>query len=650
MKFTLLSLTLALRRGDEVVPLRPVSYFWGQMGAGKTSIARLIDYCLGGDIELTPALQSEFVGATLKLSLTRAEVTLERPRDADRVIASWGIGEDAFQVSLPVRDAAGEVVPDTGVETLSDLLFWLSDIAPPRVRRSKTKMDSAAARLSIRDLLWYCYLDQDEIDSSFFHLEEGGHPFKRLKSRDVLRFVIGFHSERLAEIETALDQLRGERLSLVTTIASLSKALAEAGVASEVEIVDRIRVLREAVEEIEREIEAVRTTGPGTPMVHAADALRAKAQDLGQRLAAVDTAISDLREVQGRDQRHLHEIETLALKFRRSASARAVLSGVAFEACPRCAQSLPLRGVECCAVCGQVDRIETSDPGENALVERDAKARVAELADILARHTASLERLQREREELIVRKDRVERERNEALRQYDTAYLSTMLAKERERAALLQQIEGLGSLMRLPRLVESQRERLAEVEAKERRLRSELKDARAEAESETAGIEQLKEFFLDCLVRSGIPGIDRADRVELPLPSFFPEVYGPDAGDATVTSFATLSSGGKKTLFKACFAVAVHRLATQLGATLPRLLIVDSPMKNISERENREQFEGFYGMLYELAAGELAATQMIFIDKEFSPAPPSLGIEVAARHMRPGDPENPPLIPYYRGK
>src|SRR5215470_11615173 len=113
-----------------------------QMGAGKTSIARLIDYCLGGDIELSPALQGEFVSARLSLSLANGDLTIERPRDSDRVICSWGEGDSAHQVSIPSRSAEGEVIPNTGVEVLSDLIFWLSVIVPPRVRKSKTRQES----------------------------------------------------------------------------------------------------------------------------------------------------------------------------------------------------------------------------------------------------------------------------------------------------------------------------------------------------------------------------------------------------------------------------------------------------------------------------------------------------------------------------
>ena len=136
MKFRLNSLVLALRRELVTIPFADVNYFWGEMGAGKTSFAQLIDYCLGGDIELTPAMQSEFVFAALAMSLERGDVRIERPRDSDRVIAQWGSGDDGQQASIPARVADGEVIPGTGVGNLSDLLFWLSGVSPPGVRTS----------------------------------------------------------------------------------------------------------------------------------------------------------------------------------------------------------------------------------------------------------------------------------------------------------------------------------------------------------------------------------------------------------------------------------------------------------------------------------------------------------------------------------
>ena len=181
-------------------------------------------------------------------------------------------------------------------------------------------------------------------------------------------------------------------------------------------------------------------------------------------------------------------------------------------------------------------------------------------------------------------------------------------------------------------------------------MREALKEARTAAEADRTSLEQLGTYFLDALVQSGVPGITREDSVALEPPSFYPAVYSTDPADQTVSTFTSMSSGGKKTLFKCCFAIAVHRIASRLEAPLPELLIIDSAMKNISERENRDQFEGFYRMLYKLKAGELASTQMVLIDKEFLPPDPSQVVDVLDRHMQPDSVEHEPLIRYYRGK
>jgi hypothetical protein len=654
MKFRITSLVLSFGQQEVTLPFSEVSYFWGQMGAGKTSIAQMIDYCLGGRIELTPAMQSEFVSAMLYMELEQGPLSIERPRDSDRVVVKWGAGDDAHELSLPVRNAIGEVLPGTGVENLSDLIFWRSGVVPPKVRTSKVKEESDLRRLSIRDLLWYCYLDQDNMDSSFFHLDEGGDTFKRLKSRDVIRYVIGFHDEKVAELEAQLDVLRGQRAALLSSLTGIVKALKDVGVESQEQIEERVKNIRTRASAIEKEIQAGRNLSKATN--HAVDSLRVESRDLSEKLGRVEAAIADLNESLDNDRRHLNELETLSVKFKRARSARAVLSGVAFQACPRCAQLLPHRVGEVCAVCGQSDRIMTPDPTEEAVVDRDVKTRVIELQEIVERHERSLGALARQRADILTRKEKIERERNEASEAYDTAFLAGYLAKERERAALLQEADSLAGLVILARAVEKQREEIAGIEVRMKLCRERLKAAKAEAESDTYNIDRLEELYLDCLLRARIPGFKPDDVVQIPTNNFFPEITGAAEGEKQITSFATISSGGKKNLLKACFAVAVHRIASHLKAPLPEFLMIDSAMKNISERENRSNFEGFYGLLYELKTDELATTQMIFIDKEFTSPLSELGIDLTSRQMRPKeptdepDPTTAPLIPYYSGK
>jgi hypothetical protein len=508
----------------------------------------------------------------------------------------------------------------------------------------------------MRDLLWYCYLDQDDMDSSFFHLDEDADTFKRIKSRDVVRYVIGFHDEKVAELEAQLDVLRGQRLALQSSLAGIVKVLKDVGVESQEQIEKRVQDIRTRAAAINDEIQAGRELSKATATNHAVESLRAESRKLSDELARIEAAISDLSESLDHDRRHLNELETLSVKFKRARSAKAVLSGVAFVACPRCTQTLPERAKDDCQVCGQPDRTASPDPTEEAVVDRDVKLRASELEEIIGRHVSSLETLRRERAELIAKKEKVERERNEASATFDSAYLSGYLIKERERAALLQEADSLAGLVVLAKAVEKQRKEIAEIEVETKLVRDRLKTAKEEAEKDTQNIDRLKELYLDCLRRAKLPGFKSDDIVSIPTTNFFPEITGAAEGEKQVTSFATISSGGKKNLFKACFAVAMHRVAASLKAPLPEFLMIDSAMKNISERENRSNFVGFYGLLYELKSSELADTQMILIDKEFTPPLPELELDIISRQMRPREPDSPfdpetaPLIPYYTGK
>ncbi|NMC31215.1 MAG: AAA family ATPase, partial [Veillonellaceae bacterium] len=306
MNMHLTELFLQFNTSSEIINFSDFSYFYGQMGAGKSTIARLIDYCLGGDLreaEMTPALQTQFVFASLSLLINKTPLTLERNAHSNQVRARWDFDGQAFGIMIPARVAAGEVLPDSGVEVLSDLIFYLSGKKPPRVRRSKTKEDSELERLSFRDLYWYCYLDQDNMDSSFFNLDDGANYWKKLKSRDVLRFIVGFHQEQVAELEAQLELARADRLKCEAGAAAISEALNSAEITSQAELDDKKKEISSMIAKAEADIDSVRAKKQGlrSPSM---ESLQEKAQRLAQKKCNLERAIEDIKEMITRDKAH----------------------------------------------------------------------------------------------------------------------------------------------------------------------------------------------------------------------------------------------------------------------------------------------------------------------------------------------------------
>jgi hypothetical protein len=652
MNIRLIDIVIAFKKAHERIEFTDFNYFYGQMGAGKSTIARLIDFCLGSDLdetEMTPALQTQFVSASLSLKVAESPLVLERNAHSNQLRARWSAAEQQFEVLIPARVAAGEILPDTGVEVLSDLIYYLAGKTPPKVRRSKVKEDSELERLSLRNLLWYCYLDQDSMDSSFFHLDGDANPWKRLQSRDVLRFLVGFHQEHVAELEVELELIRMERMRCEAGATAIYEALSSAEIASDVELTAVRRELESDIQKADAEIVDARKRTRSLRS-HAMETLQDSARDLARQIDELKTASIDIRDTIAKDKAHKNELLALATRFRRSQSAREVLSGVDFKDCPCCGDGLPSRSPEACPVCGQLRSDTPSGELDEQAAEQDLASRVGELTELIALQEEQYHKIERHLRELVEKKAMVDDELTRVSEDYDSAYLSSALESEKNRSALQQQLLDLKKLEALVQRIAELSKKAQTLVADEQRLRAELKDARGRAEKDTQNLDRLKILFIDCLLRAKIPGFLSDDIVEMKPPHFLPEITSAGSGDLAITSFTNLGSGGKKTLFKCCFAVAVHRLSAEVGAILPTLLIIDSPMKNISERENRAQFEGFFDMLYDLCNSELNGTQFIIIDKELCPPAEDFQPGFSARHMTPDDDNYPPLIRYYRGK
>lgn len=131
-------------------------------------------------------------------------------------------------------------------------------------------------------------------------------------------------------------------------------------------------------------------------------------------------------------------------------------------------------------------------------------------------------------------------------------------------------------------------------------------------------IVRLQELFKDCLLGVGFPNFSKSDTIVIHMDSLVPSVHS-ITGEFRF-NYHTLSSSGIRTIFKICYALSIHRFIRdqQIETLLPTLLMIDTPMKNISERIDNHLHAKLYRYFYELFSkgGALNGVQLIIIDKE----------------------------------
>lgn len=644
MNIRLSYLVLRTRKTTEQVRFsETVTFLYGPVGTGKSTVARLVDYCFGGDLERTPAIQQEFVSVVLAAKLGEYECTFERgAEDTQAVRLTWTRGDDDFgSVNAPL--SAGEVsLLDAEVYNLSDLLFYLCGVEPIKVLKRSRDPDSPMIRLSFRDIWWYCYLDQTHLDSSFFRLED---PFRGRKSQDAMRFFTGLHSERLSQLQADLYRMVTEQHGAREAVSQIRRFMARFDLGSELELAAQIesaeRELR-AAEGRKQALETDRSTS-----IHPTDELRSRLRELSQTVSDYQEAISASQGTLVEQEALRAELITTKVKAGRAERANRVLDGVDYSRCPQCGSDISGRPptVEQCRLCGTPSIAAEARPGvDTEAVRRELNDRIDQISDSMNRRRQALERSERELQRIESAKRQLDGQLQDELRRYDSAFIESIRVVDREVATLQERLRSLAQLQEMPRAVGELEEQVGALQGRIDQLRRMIEEERGRLRIADENARAIAEKFKTIMLKVGFPGVLDEDDVELDPRNWKPIILHSEQE----WGFWDTGSGGKKTLFNVCYALAVHEVARERGMPVPNILIIDSPTKNISDDENPELVQSLYREIYRIAADRNGAgTQFLLIDSDL--VEPEAQLTGFSQRRMAGEPDAPSLISYYAG-
>ena len=182
------------------------------------------------------------------------------------------------------------------------------------------------------------------MDSSFFLLDQ---PIRQEKSKDVLRYILGFHSDRLNELQNVLSEVRRSQRAMRDAANQIDEFLKRYGFNSKDQIELEIDTLNKEEEKLDVEIE--NQSNDALPASTIAEEDQTLVKHLTQEISAKTEAISDIGPTSKEQESLIAEFIAMKFKLVRSSTASELLKGAEFRACPACGTEVSTKsdGVHC---------------------------------------------------------------------------------------------------------------------------------------------------------------------------------------------------------------------------------------------------------------------------------------------------------------
>jgi DNA repair exonuclease SbcCD ATPase subunit len=250
--------------------------------------------------------------------------------------------------------------------------------------------------------------------------------------------------------------------------------------------------------------------------------------------------------------------------------------------------------------------------------------------------------------ELDDRKSVLDRQLQRELARYDSAFVESIRSVERETATLAERIKSLQRLQQMPQAINALEEEAGALQGRIDLYRTAVLDERNHLRAADEHIAAIATEFKRIMLAVHFPGVSESDEVMLDPRNWIPTIVHNTQHGEQEWNFWDTGSGGKKTLFNVCYALAIHAVAIDRDSPVPDVLIVDSPTKNISDDENPELVKSLYTEIYRLARRQAGRRlQLLLIDSHL--VPPDEHLPGFADRRMAGEPTAPSLISYYAG-
>lgn len=586
----------------------------GQVGSGKSSMLELVKYGLGGHGVLTPAVQQGVRRVVVDAVIGVERVTMERELGS-RIVRAFEPGgtlleELATRHSESTRSASG---------------FLLDALGLPELRVTNVKPTKRSAPLSFFDIYAYCYVPQVEIDRSVVnHLET----VTRSKRVGAFELLLGLTDEHLSRARVELGVMQDKLAEARRPLDLVDRFLRDAETPSAEQLRrqenDALRRLDHAGLRLQSlRAETLNETAESVE-------LRKRLMSTVRDAATLATRVQELEAEAARRRQLDAELEADLARLSRASAANDVLGDIAFVHCPRCFQGVnPGRfGDDNCYVCGQSD-----PPAASALdasidnERRRLEGLRTEIRSLNHSESEELERCFSRQRAVNVIVEEIERQLDAQTRGMVSPRYEAIEEASRDSATASAELTQVERLLKLWEERETYATAVRNIEDQIHDLQREIDLGSTALAQRRSRVRELSDIFDQIIQELDMPWYDRGAYIN--AKTYLPVVNG--------VGIEKLGSGGMKMMTNVAYHLALltYGLSSRID-TIPNLLILDSPRKNLGTTpEDQAHAERFYRWVSALTRTYDDRFQMIIADND----PPTDDTPVSNRiRLSHGDP------------
>ncbi|RZM28876.1 MAG: hypothetical protein EOO88_07200 [Pedobacter sp.] len=527
----------------------------GDSDTGKSSILNLIDYCLGASVlDRYDEINTAGRYCLLELSLNDKVYTVKRDIfDTKKMI-------DVYQSSIAEMDMIFPLQYGPNYQKqgehgyISDFFLDALNIPRVEVKVAPSKMNSAMSRLSFRDILKYCYLNQDDTGSK--GLLDHDNFSRAIRHQETFKFMHNLLDEAISQLNAYISERSNERSSLNSRYNTISSFLRETQLRTAEQLDAEKKELGEKIALINQDIEGINREMMTNTATH--NQLRSRVDQIVREIFA------KRRE---RDNMQLQMQQNILLKNEYQQDIDKLLTSKAVQAhlpreqqhvdCPVCSNPLKMEDIQTV--------FQESSSAYIDIEVKSIRGRFKDVSNLIDEYRNGIVIIRQEIFELSASLDEARVLLDNRTKETISPYLSQRDGFLTLKTRMLESIENIDQTLKIRNQLKQIASNVAKLEIELEQLGIRLEELQAKTPTPEEVTNNIADYLAEFLrfVR-----MNNVTRVSVDMRSFLPSVRN--------TDYWRLTSGGVRTLVSVGYFVSLLKNSIYHATNHPNFLMIDT--------------------------------------------------------------------------